>query len=145
MESLWNHFGFTLGSLWVHFGVALGSLCRHFGVKFGSLCGEFGITLGSLWSHFSFIGIILESFWNHSDTILALRFFPQPEMESSPYYFILDWRLEIVIATQIFNKIGDPTPRPFRFARATDPHPMITRRCPWALLPDYLVRAKTGW
>ena len=52
MESLWRHFGNTLGSLWDHFGVTFGSRWDHFGVTLGSLWDHFGITLVSLWGHF---------------------------------------------------------------------------------------------
>ena len=61
--------------------------------------------------------------------ILALGFSPAPGTQSSPFYFILDWRLEIVTVHRFKINFGTPARQP-DFAELADPHPKITRRSP---------------
>ena len=49
---------------------------------------------------------------------------PPPEIQSSSFYVILDWRLEMVIV----NKRKNDILRPSEFDGAPDPHPMVNRR-----------------
>ena len=47
--------------------------------------------------------------------ILALGFSPPPEVQSSPFYFILDWSLEIVIVEKSKIYLGTLAHPPARF------------------------------
>ena len=71
MESIWDRFGFDLGSIWVRFGidivvdfgvdlgVDLGSIWGRFTIDLGSIWGRFEVDLGSIWGSISGLGRVL--------------------------------------------------------------------------------------
>ena len=68
LESLWDHFGMTLGSFWGYSGIILGSFWDHFGINRGSFGLHSGVIWTSFWDHF---GVIRRSFGGHLEVILG--------------------------------------------------------------------------